>query len=228
MNSAATGDLLVSGLNALELSPDEVNRVLPLLLRYLADLELGARRYGLISREDAATTERIVSRHILDSLQPWRRIRELLSPERRTLYDIGSGAGLPGIPLAILLSRDIETCVLVERRSKRARFLMATSAALPEVPLRVVEDDFFRLVPVGGVVIPGALVLFRAWTPADATMSAALRRSVDAGTPIVMYKGRPDTAEAEAEILRSTGDYDTVAVELLPERSLIVATTRSC
>lgn len=217
------------GMEALAIDHNRIERTLPILLHYLTDLELGARRYGLISREDASSTERIVDRHLLDSLQPWSFVGALLDEGRRVLYDIGSGAGLPGVPLAALFATEIDACILVERRTKRARFLEAVAAALSELPIRVVERDAYHLVRPGELSIDGAVVLFRAWTPADAEMSRQLRRVFAPGTPIVMYKGRPRAAEEEAALLRATGDYDSVHVEPLAERSIIVARiTRSC
>lgn len=221
--------LLRTELANLGIPADEIGEASPLFLRYLTDLERGARRYGLISREDASTPDRLLHRHLIDSLRPWRIVRERLLEGRRTLYDIGSGAGLPGIPLAILLKTDIDACMLVERRGKRVRFLEAAAAALPEVPLRVRGEDVERLVPPGTEAISGALVLFRAWAPAEATMSAVLRRSFAGGTPVVMYKGRRENAEADARTLRATDDYDEIVVNSLGEnRTVIVAIIRPC
>lgn len=227
MNTPAVTRLR-TGLTDLGVSEDEIERTVPLFLRYLADLERGARRYGLISREDASSPERLLHRHLLDSLLPWRIVRDRLSEGRRTLYDIGSGAGLPGIPLAILLRSAIDACVLVERRIKRTRFLEAAAAALPEIPLRVFADEVERLVSPGTEAIPGALVLFRAWTPADAAMSAVLRRTFTGGTPVVMYKGPRANADGEAQILVATNDYEDISVQTLSEqRTIILATIRS-
>lgn len=221
--------LLREELASLSVVDEEIERATPLFLRYLSDLERGARLYGLISREDASSSERLLRRHLIDSLLPWKLVRDRLVEGRRMLYDIGSGAGLPGIPLAILLASYMDVCVLVERRGKRVRFLEAAAAALPELPLRIWGDDVERLVAPGAEAISGALVLFRAWTPADATMSAVLRRSFAGGTPVVMYKGPKANALAEAQTLRDTGDYDDVQVERVGEnRTVIAAVIRPC
>ena len=68
-------------------------------------------RYNLVSYRDAA---RLRERHVLDSLAllPWWA---------GTLADLGSGAGFPGVPLAI--ARPDAEVVLVERSERKGRFL---------------------------------------------------------------------------------------------------------
>jgi 16S rRNA (guanine527-N7)-methyltransferase len=70
---------------------------------------------GMVSKDDL---DRVVPRHVVDSLRAAPAIRSL---EARSVVDLGSGAGLPGIPLAIAL-RDVQF-TLAEVRSKRAAFL---------------------------------------------------------------------------------------------------------
>ena len=68
---------------------------------------------GMVSASDAP---RIRERHLVDSL----RAVPLL-PESGTACDLGSGAGLPGLPLAI--ARPDVTWVLAEVRRNRAVFI---------------------------------------------------------------------------------------------------------
>jgi 16S rRNA (guanine527-N7)-methyltransferase len=80
---------------------------------YLETLLLWASRLSLTGTK---TAREIVRRHILDSL--W--VARYVQPGSK-LADLGSGAGFPGVPLAI-------TCpgtavVLIESRRKRANFL---------------------------------------------------------------------------------------------------------
>jgi 16S rRNA (guanine527-N7)-methyltransferase len=69
---------------------------------------------GLVANSDR---ERLYERHLLDSL----RAAPIFRRSDRLAYDLGSGAGLPGIVLAIALP----SCrfVLTETRSRRAAFL---------------------------------------------------------------------------------------------------------
>ena len=72
-------------------------------------------RLNLISRNDR---NHIIENHFLDSLAPLNMI-----PKRCRLIDIGSGAGFPGIPLAIF--RPDAYITLLESVHKKAIFLQA-------------------------------------------------------------------------------------------------------
>ena len=78
---------------------------------------------GMIGPSDAS---KLRERHILDSI----RAAPLL-PASGTVCDLGSGAGLPGIALAIV--RPDLRWVLVEVRRNRAAFLEEASAGLDNV-----------------------------------------------------------------------------------------------
>jgi 16S rRNA (guanine527-N7)-methyltransferase len=80
---------------------------------YHALLLVWNRRINLISRKD---TGRIVGYHFVDSLRA-----NPLIPANSSVCDLGSGAGLPGIPCAIV--RDDIRLVLVESIRKKAIFL---------------------------------------------------------------------------------------------------------
>jgi 16S rRNA (guanine527-N7)-methyltransferase len=69
---------------------------------------------GMVAASDR---HRIWGRHITDSL----RALAVLGREERTFLDLGSGAGLPGLPIAI--SRPTSRVALVEARQRRASFL---------------------------------------------------------------------------------------------------------
>ena len=69
---------------------------------------------GMIAKADLP---RLRERHILDCL----RAATVVRPEDRDAYDLGSGAGLPGLVLAVALP-DLRM-TLVEARRRRAAFL---------------------------------------------------------------------------------------------------------
>jgi 16S rRNA (guanine527-N7)-methyltransferase len=104
---AAARDTLARGLEALELSPDLETP----LAAYLALLLHWNRAYNLTSLTDPV---QMVTHHLLDSLavKPW------IHGSR--MADIGSGAGFPGIPLAIADPGLI--VVLVDAVGKKVRF----------------------------------------------------------------------------------------------------------
>ena len=86
-------------------------------------------RGNLVSRRDL---ERLRQRHVLDSLSllPWWR---------GSLADVGSGAGFPGVPLAI--ARPEASVTLIERSERKVRFLnqVVIELGLPNVD--VIETD---------------------------------------------------------------------------------------
>ena len=102
--------ILVSGLEALNLSiaEDKVGQ----LLGFIKLLEKWNKAYNLTAIRDR---EDMVRLHLLDSLAIVPFI------EGKRVIDIGTGAGLPGIPLAIYLP-DIEF-VLLDSNAKKTRFV---------------------------------------------------------------------------------------------------------
>ena len=85
--------------------------------------ELLLRRNEDMNLTGADSKEKIVSRHILDSLALAR-----LLPETGTVVDVGSGAGFPGLPLAIALPG--LTVTLLDAREKRVDFLREAAETL--------------------------------------------------------------------------------------------------
>jgi 16S rRNA (guanine527-N7)-methyltransferase len=116
---------LDSGLAALGLAP------VPLadrLLDYLALLVRWNAAYNLTAIRDPAE---MVSKHLLDSLAVAPFVRGKLA-------DIGSGAGLPGIPLALALA-ELDVTV-VESNGKKARFMREAQRHLGLTNLAVAES----------------------------------------------------------------------------------------
>ena len=116
---------LKAGIAALGLAlPDGAEQK---LLAYLALLDKWNRVYNLTAVRD---TERMVSHHLLDSLAavPY------FSGE--ALLDVGSGGGLPGIPLAI--ARPDMHVTLIDSIAKKTAFLLQVKAELGLANLSVV------------------------------------------------------------------------------------------
>jgi 16S rRNA (guanine527-N7)-methyltransferase len=91
--------------------------------RYLALLLETNLQFNLTSITDPAAAW---MRHILDSLTLLPLVAEF--PTGSTIIDVGSGGGLPGIPLAIVLPDHRFT--LLESTGKKAEFLRSSAAAL--------------------------------------------------------------------------------------------------
>lgn len=89
------------------------------LAQYLALLQKWNKVYNLTAIRNP---EEMLVKHIFDSLA----VAPLVTSER--LIDVGTGGGLPGIPLAILFpERQID---LLDSNSKKTRFLIQAKAEL--------------------------------------------------------------------------------------------------
>lgn len=109
--------LIASSLQALGLTFDSDQLVQ--LNAYIAELELWNPTYKLVG----AQGDELITKHIIDSLSAVPVMLELVQaygPDAK-IADLGSGAGLPGIPLAIALKGYSFT--LVERMGRRVGFL---------------------------------------------------------------------------------------------------------
>ena len=98
------------------------------LLDYVALLEKWNRVYNLTGNK---TRGQMIVQHLLDSLSvaPWLR-----GPH---IADIGTGAGLPGIPLA--LARPGFSFVLVDTQQKKTRFVRQAMIELGLTNVEVVQ-----------------------------------------------------------------------------------------
>jgi 16S rRNA (guanine527-N7)-methyltransferase len=102
--------ILIAGLESLRLSVDEdqVER----LISFIKLIEKWNKAYNLTAIRDR---EEMVRLHLLDSLAVLGFIKG------RRVIDIGTGAGLPGIPLAICLPET--EFVLLDSNAKKTRFV---------------------------------------------------------------------------------------------------------
>jgi 16S rRNA (guanine527-N7)-methyltransferase len=168
---------LHAGARALGVALDE--HALDALQTYLEELVAWNRRLNLVGEHDATS---IIDRHLVDSLAA-ATVLARLGPDAR-IADLGSGAGLPGIPLAIALRpREV---ALVEPRQKRASFLRAAVRKLPDLRLRVVDrraEDLASSEP-GGF----RAVVSRAALPEDELLAVAARL-LSPGGLVVAYRG---------------------------------------
>lgn len=117
MTETVIVEQLRRGLNARAVA--DADRLAERLADYLALLERWNRSYNLTAVRDPVA---MVSRHIFDSLA----IDDWVSGPR--IADVGTGAGLPGIPLALLRPADHFT--LIDAAGKRTRFVRHAVARL--------------------------------------------------------------------------------------------------
>jgi 16S rRNA (guanine527-N7)-methyltransferase len=174
---------------------DQLNQVLPVDLpqRDFAIRKSAEHLESIVEANQYLNLTRITSprdaaiKHVLDSVLPWR-----LFAGARHVLDAGTGAGFPGIPLALALA-DIRF-TLAESIQKKARFV---EAALEKLALPNVKVSARRAEEVWRDG-PADVITARAFAPVSRVLGLfgpALR----AGTTILLYKG-PD---AEREIAES-------------------------
>lgn len=122
--------MLESGLADIGLDPAHAER----LLAYLALLVRWNATYNLTAIRDP---REMVVKHLLDSLVMHRFVDPLVA-SGGGLADLGTGAGLPGIPLAIV--KPGLRVTLVESAGKKARFMRQAVRELGLADVRVAES----------------------------------------------------------------------------------------
>jgi 16S rRNA (guanine527-N7)-methyltransferase len=215
--SGAPTEPLREGLRQLDvLAPQTAER---LLNQFLDEIARWNPRFGFVK---AANRQELIVKHVLDSLAAWRQVKSEL--KGGAVLDVGSGAGFPGIPLAIALP-DV-SFTLLERSTKKASFLRTCKVLLGLVRVEVVQGDL-----ANAVTQPFDVVTFRAVAPVSRFLDDSRRSGLRFQT-IVAYKGRVERASAEIDdVRRSMGDVfraEVVPVKvpfLGEERCLLVLRT---
>lgn len=152
-DETSVSNILDSGLSDMGLALDAERRAR--LVAYLQLLHRWNRVYNLSAVRSPAD---MVRRHVHDSLT--------LLPFLRggTLLDVGSGAGLPGVVLAI--ARPDLRCVLLDSAAKRIRFLVQCVAELGlgnAEPVRARIEDWRDARSFSTIVSRATLTLLDLW-----------------------------------------------------------------
>lgn len=176
---------LSAGIKALKLDcPLDVQAQ---LLDYVQLLDKWNRVYNLTAVRDPAE---MVTRHLLDSLT----IMPFLDKESegKRILDVGTGAGLPGIPLALLSAQTHpeREFVLLDSNSKKTRFLQQAVAELGLENVQVVHSRTETFQPEQGFDV----VLSRAFASVADMLAGAGRHCVPGGIMLAM-KGADPAAE---------------------------------
>ncbi len=169
---------------------------------YAALLARWNERINLVSPRDLP---RLWERHIDDAAQ----LVPLIPPGTRRIADLGSGAGLPGLILALLSG--VETH-LVERDQRKAAFLRE-AARITGAPATVQAADAATLPPLAA-----DLVTARALAPLPVLLPLAARHLAPGGACLF-----PKGATASAELTAAAEGW-TMQVERFPSRTDPAAT----
>jgi 16S rRNA (guanine527-N7)-methyltransferase len=212
--------LLSSGLD--ELGLPSASGIAERLARYHDALEAWNPAYGLVG----ASGDDIVVKHFLDSLAPLGLIRGLVlsarsaapvDGRRASLVDLGTGAGLPGIPLALAMG-DVDI-TLLDRMTRRIHFLQAMKTELHLDNVDIVEEQVERA--------KGAwdIVTFRAFRPFERKLFKRVFSVCAPGGFVVAYKGKADKARAELamiEGLYASAEIVPIKVPFLDDERCVV------
>ena len=196
--------------------------------QYIKEIILFKSAYNLTNTSDH---DELVVRHILDSLAGYELIKKFVDQKAGSVVvgDIGSGGGLPGIPLAASFlcgaGDDAAAGVefkLVERMEKRCSFLEnccgllgLTNTEVCNLQAEQVEPDLFDA------------ITFRAFRPLDEKMTKTLLRMVKPGGVLFAYKAKMENIKSEMDgIKKLVTDYE-VSPLVVPgledsERNMVV------
>ena len=180
----------------------DVDRVRPLFASYIARVRVVGEQMNLVSTADRS---RIGRRHVLESFNV------LSCPiDFRTgpVCDAGSGAGFPGLPLAILFPE--LKAVLVESVRKKARFLseavleLGLSERVTVLTERV--EDVAQRAPMQGVF---PIVTARGLGPLERSLPWCAPLLSDGGH-LIAYKG----SQVDSELAAATQAMRASRLEL--------------
>jgi len=186
--------------------------------RYISELVLFNSAYNLTNTSDH---DELVRRHILDSLAGFEKICELVgqTEEPCVIGDIGSGGGLPGIPLAAAFAcaQSLEAfklppvkVLLVERMEKRCSFLENCCALLGLKNAQVLKSEAEKA-PAQAFNI----CVFRAFRPLDEQMTKTLLRLTKKDGYLCAYKAKLSSIKEEMTGIKNLiGEYNIFPLEV--------------
>jgi 16S rRNA (guanine527-N7)-methyltransferase len=203
----STSERLARALNVLRLSATPTQQAT--LLRYLSELLRWNKTYNLTAIRDL---DQALVHHIFDSLSLVNPVRQVLAShptEVSGIVDVGSGGGLPGVILAIMLPSAQVTCVdAVEKKSMFVR-QMANVLALPNLTAQHARIE--TLEPLQSVIVTS-----RAFASLEDFAQLAGRHVREGGVLLAM-KGRPPTEEINALQALTSWSAHTVQPLIVPE-----------
>lgn len=185
------------------------DRTVAALNAYAAIITKWNRSINLVSK---ATEDQVWSRHIADSVQLWRHVPTGV----RRLADLGSGAGFPGLVLALLASQDGSDpdVILIESDQRKSAFLREAARAMG-VRVRVENARIEQVAPLGA-----QLVTARALAALPRLLELAVPHMAK-GAVGLFPKGVGHAAEIEAARLCWSFDIDVFPSQTDSEARLL-------
>ena len=193
-------ELLVSGLERIGIP--FTDQMLDRIDTFIGEIMLFNPVYKLVGDKDP---DEILIRHVLDSAAAYPEFMRHTAPGE-TIADLGSGAGFPGIVLAVLM--EDRRFVLLERMQRRAGFLRGVLARTgirnAEVSERDIREEKRRF----------QAVTARAFHPLYDVADDVLSIMEDDGVGL-FYKGQRANAASELDVLRGEGySFDARIVDI--------------
>ena len=218
---------LIDGLKKCGIPENAAEPLAQKMEAYIKEIVLFNSAYNLTNTSDR---DELVVRHIFDSLAAWPTISSVIEPvettaDSRLFADIGSGGGLPGIPLAAAFQvAGIQNVrfELVERMEKRCAFLENCAAILGLKNVTVVNSEAERVDAEAY-----DLITFRAFRPLDKKMTKTLLRIVKTGGCLCAYKAKAASIKEEMDgITALVPEYEVVPLAVPgledSERNLVI------
>lgn len=184
--------------------------------KYINEIILFNSAYNLTNTSDH---DELIIRHILDSYSAVTYIKSLVPSENAIIADIGSGGGLPGIPLAAIFPE--HNFVLVERMAKRCAFLENCAAILGLKNVQVQNLEAEKVQPE-----LSDLTVFRAFRPLDDKMTKTLLALTKTGGYLAAYKAKLSSIKEEMDANKVVKNFEIKKL-IVPgledsERNLVV------
>lgn len=172
------------------------------MIRYESLLRRWQDTINLVSRRSLDDAWR---RHFFDSAQ----LAPLIPPYEGPLYDVGSGAGFPGMVLALM---GLPRVVLIEADARKCAFLREV-ARVCEAPVTIenVRLNADSRQKIG--LLPAGAIVARAFSPLHQTLHIVFPLLTDR-TYCILAKG----ARVDDEVAAAQADW-TLSIERFPSRS---------
>lgn len=192
--------ILENGLTQMNISFS--NDILKKIDIYINEILLFNSKFDLTNANDK---NEITIKHILDSLSIYNLIK-FYSP--KTIADIGTGVGFPGIPLAIFFPEISFT--LIDRSQKRISFLQNSIAMLKMKNVELLCSDILN------VNKKFDMILSRALTDVNTKLLQTIYSYLNENASIFFYKGKIEKTKSDMKKISESLETRKIFTHLYP------------